>query len=87
MEATHPLEASNLRIASSTAGHHDLGGVTAHVSRFSSKLPSLWWGSRGLFPSLLSMHVGSGGMAGGGGGPTLRDLRGDVLKLLVGRLV
>ena len=32
------------------------------------------------------MPVGLGGMAGGGGGPTLRDLGGDVLELLVGRL-
>ena len=32
------------------------------------------------------MPVGSGGMAGGGGGPTLRDLGGGVLELLVGRL-
>ena len=32
------------------------------------------------------MPVGSGGMAGGGGSQTLRDLGGDVLELLVGRL-
>ena len=43
-------------------------------------------GPRGLLPSLLPMPVGSGGMAGGGGSPNLRDLGGDVLELLVGRL-
>ena len=73
-------------MASYTAAPYDPGGATAYVSRFSSKLPSLWRGSRGLFPSLLLMLVGLGGMAGGGGGPTLRDLGGDVLELLVGRL-
>ena len=73
-------------MAPSTAAPHDPGGATTHVSRFSSKLPSLWRGSRGLLSSLLPMPVGSGGMAGGGGGPTLRDLGGDVLELLVGRL-
>ena len=74
LEATHPLEDSNLRLATSTAAPHDSGGATAQFSRFSSELPSLWRGSRGLLPFLLPMLVGSGGMAGGGGGPTLRDL-------------
>ena len=73
-------------MASSTVAPHDSGGATAHVSRFSSKLPSLWRGPRGLLPSLLPMPIGSGGMAGGGGSPTLRDLGGDVLELLVGRV-
>ena len=73
-------------MASSTAAPYDPGGATAHVSRFSSMLPSLWRGSRGLLPSFLPMPVGSGGMAGGGGGPTLRDLGGDVLELLIGGL-
>ena len=41
LETTHSLEDSNLRMASSTAAPHDPGGATAHVSRFSSKLPSL----------------------------------------------
>ena len=74
-------------MAPSTAAPHDPGGATAHVSRFSSELPSLWRGSRGLLPPLLPMLVGSGGMAGDGGGPTLRDLWGGVLELLVGRLL
>ena len=73
-------------MASSTAAPRDPGGTTVHVSRFSSMLPYLWRGSRGLLPSLLPMPVGSGGVAGGGGGPTLRDLGGDALELLVGRL-
>ena len=74
-------------MASSTAAPYDPGGATAHVSRFSSMLPSLWRGSRGLLPSFLPMPAGSGGMAGGGGGPTLGDLGGDVLELLIGGLV
>ena len=73
-------------MASSTAAPHDPGGVTAHVSRFSSMLPSLWRGSRGLLPSFLPMPVRSGGMARGGGGPTFRDLGVDVLELLIGGL-
>ena len=86
METTHPLEDSNLRMASSTAAPHDPGGATAHVSRFSSMLPSLWRGSRGLLPSFLPMPVRLGGMARGGSSPTFRDLGGDVLELLIGGL-
>ena len=86
LEATYPTEDPNLRLASSTAAPHDPGRVSAHVSRLSSELSPLWWGSRGLLPPLLPMLVGSGGMAGGRGGPPLRDIRGGVLELLFGRL-
>ena len=65
LEATHPTEDSNLRMASFTAVPHDLGRAPAHASGLSSELPSLWWGSRGLLPPLFPMAVGSRGMAGG----------------------
>ena len=44
LEATHPLEDSNFRMASSTTAPHDPGSAPAHVSRLSSELPSLWQG-------------------------------------------
>ena len=86
LEAAHPIEDPNLRMASSTAAPHDPGRASTHVSRRSNELPSLWWGSRGLLPPIFPMLVGSGGMAGGRGGPPLRDIRGGVLEFLVGRL-
>ena len=48
LEAIHPIKDPNLRLASSTAASHDPSHALAHVSRLSSELPSLWWGSRGL---------------------------------------
>ena len=87
LEATHPTEDSNLPMASFTAAPHDPGRASAHASELSSELPSLWWGSKGLLPPLFPMLVGSGGMAGGRGGPPLCEIRGEVLELLVGRLL
>ena len=87
LEVMHPAEDSNLRMASLTAAPHDPGCASAHASGHSSDLPSLWWGPRGLFPPLLLMFVGSGGMAGGRGGPSLRDIKGGILELLVGGLL
>ena len=87
LEATHPTEDSNLRMASFTAAPHDPGRASAHASERSGELPPLWWGSRGLLPPLFPMLVGSGDMAGGRGGPPLCDIRGGVLELLVGRLL
>ena len=84
LEATHPIEDPNLRMASSTAAPHDPGRASVHVSRLSSEQPSLWRGSRGLLPPILPMLVGSGGMAGGLSGPPFRDIRVGVLELLVG---
>ena len=86
LEATHPIEDPNLQVASSTAAPHYPSCASAHVSRLSSELPSLWRGSRGLFPPIFPMLVGSGDMAGGRGGLPLCDIRGGVLELLVGKL-
>ena len=41
LEATHPAEDSNLRMASPTVAPHDPGRASAHTSRHSSELPSL----------------------------------------------
>ena len=87
LEAMHPTEDSNLLMTSFMAAPHDPGRASAHASGLSSELPSLWWGSKGLLPPLFPMLVGSGGMAGGCGGPPLRDTRGGVLELLVERLL
>ena len=84
LEATHPAEDSNLRIASLTAAPHDPGSASAHASGQFSELPFLRWGPKGLFPPLLPMSVGSVGMAGGPNGPSLRDNRGGILELFVG---
>ena len=64
LEVTHPIEDLNLRMTSSTAAPHDPGCASVHVSKLFNKLPSLWWGSRGLLPPILPMLAGSGGMAG-----------------------
>ena len=84
LEATHSAEDSHLRMACFKAAPHDPGRVLVHASGLSSEVPSMWWGPRGLFPPLLSMFVGSRGMVRGRGGPSLCDIRGGILELLVG---
>ena len=74
LEATHSTEDSYIRMASLTAAAHDPGRAPAHASSQPCELPSLRWGSGGLLPPLLSMPTGSGGMEGGRGGLSFRDI-------------
>ena len=87
LETTHPVEDSHLRMATLMATPYDSGRASANASGYFNELPSLWWGPRRLFPPLLPMFAGSRGMAGGRGGPSLHDIRGDMLELPVGGLL
>ena len=74
LEATHSAEDSYIWMASLTAAAHNPGHALAHASGHFCELPSLRWGPKGLLSPLLPMPVGSGGMEGGCGGPSLHDI-------------